>query len=325
METGTSSNPSCKDADCLSLLPTHVVLHILSFSPMESIAKLSLTSKKYRDLCLSIQSMFISDSKMKFSNSVHRLQYLKFLVKFMRDRQHAEMTKFSLWWSMEELSPNENFHIMRLIKYPIMCHVENLKLTLNLQSGAFMLTPELLALTNLTINLRGGKLNWAFDSSRITSLHVSAPVLIDLYWWGYFPFNYFLKKSNCLQKALLNVRHPNSSRFKLNGLLPSIVHVPRLIINSSTIMGRGDRTIFLEFENLEFLQGLEEIHVELVCKMYEIWLLEYLLKHAKVLKKVTIIFEPTMPRTVTDKLNAAALARGGNLCFEGQKMVFELK
>ncbi|XP_071724753.1 pentatricopeptide repeat-containing protein At2g34400-like [Rutidosis leptorrhynchoides] len=379
-----------EDVDWFSFLPDHVTLRILSFLSMEDIARLSFPSKKCEKLCFCIPSLIISDSQIKFR--LQRVQFFNFLIRFMRDRQNAEMKKLHIQCLTLGLQ-NGVFEMPLPVFYSE---------TLNSLMGTFESLPykndfpHLKCLSLIRVEITGKyfgeiqNLNMAFDPSCTTSFLIYAPNLHEFYWDTVFIDNYFLERPISLHHAFLSLWHDDDyllERFKVKCILPSVDQVSSLNIIWHTIKVLYERNClpymftnlqslelnlvepddsedqalasllqgmprslkkllirhsycepfsqsehkskhenlkkFWESRNFQFVQGLEEIHIEDgIQDICEVTLLEYLLENAKQLKKLSFEWVPSIPCDISYKF-LDAVARGASFLLQGRMMLIK--
>ncbi|KAM7255739.1 hypothetical protein ACFE04_008637 [Oxalis oulophora] len=138
--------------DRLTSLPHHVVHRILFLLDIEDIAKLSLASKKCDNLCLTVPRLKIYDCE----GSDVRIQFLDFLVSFIKRRNGTKMSAVSLNWFCERFAHNEMFRIMWLINQVIECQVDYLYLQLFFDNEPFIMPMDVFwseSMRTLTIDM----------------------------------------------------------------------------------------------------------------------------------------------------------------------------
>ncbi|KAM7273370.1 hypothetical protein ACFE04_028034 [Oxalis oulophora] len=184
-----SGNSTSSDKDRFSSLPIHVAHHVLSFLSIEDIAKLSFTSKTLKVLCSSVPSLIINTYKLTFPRgSVQRVQFMNFLVRFLRSHQGTEMTSLYIVWPTD----NESSHIMSWLNHALRCHVKEIELYLDHRSGIIVVPLYVFcceSLRSLTIELREGRgefnkgklklLTPPGFSSRLKYLHLANLEIVD--------------------------------------------------------------------------------------------------------------------------------------------------
>ncbi|KAM7272235.1 hypothetical protein ACFE04_026898 [Oxalis oulophora] len=153
------------NSDRLSFLPNHIVHHIISFTSIKDVAKLSFTSKKWENLCLTAPSLRISGTDISLFD-VERVRFMDFLVNFMRRRNCAKMTDLYVSWSVEDdLGYRETNRILWLLNHATECHLNNLRLNLNFGDAAFVMPMEIFwneSLTSLAVGMTSCQLEFPF-------------------------------------------------------------------------------------------------------------------------------------------------------------------
>ncbi|KAM7255533.1 hypothetical protein ACFE04_008431 [Oxalis oulophora] len=123
--------------DRLSVLPNDVAHRILSFLSIDEIGMLSLTSKSCEKLCLTVPSLFIDDNSLSLPKG-----FMDFLLHFMRSRRGAKLTKLSIMSSYRELKYNEIFRLMWLLNHAMECQVNDIDISLSLETGVVFVMPQ---------------------------------------------------------------------------------------------------------------------------------------------------------------------------------------
>jgi hypothetical protein len=86
-----------ENSDRISNLPVHIAHHILSFLMMKDIVRLSIVSKWWQELCISIPSLTIDGRQYGILNfSVFHFQ--NFLDRWMIQRNRMKMVQFCVRW-----------------------------------------------------------------------------------------------------------------------------------------------------------------------------------------------------------------------------------
>jgi hypothetical protein len=87
-----------ENSDKISNLPTHIAHHILSFLMMEDIARLSMVSKWWQELCISIPSLTIDG--MRYRGKDYKLiRFKNFLDRMTLRRNGMKMVQFCVRWT----------------------------------------------------------------------------------------------------------------------------------------------------------------------------------------------------------------------------------
>jgi hypothetical protein len=98
LEACSSLSPSkgslVENSDRISNLPAHIAHHILSFLMMEDIVRLSIVSKWWQELCISILSLTI-DSMQHGIFDFSLFHFQNFLDRWMIQRNGMKMVHFA--------------------------------------------------------------------------------------------------------------------------------------------------------------------------------------------------------------------------------------
>ncbi|KAM7259740.1 hypothetical protein ACFE04_015481 [Oxalis oulophora] len=128
---------------------------------IEDVTRLSLASKHYENLCLTVPKLAIDGDQC----SPKRVRFLDYLVTFIKRRNSAKLTNLFLSWgvSVTGLPLMETVSVMWLLNQVMLCHVNNVILELNF--GDFDLLVPLRvfctqSLTSLSILLSNGRLQF---------------------------------------------------------------------------------------------------------------------------------------------------------------------
>ncbi|KAM7255530.1 hypothetical protein ACFE04_008428 [Oxalis oulophora] len=145
------------DVDRFSSLPNHVAHHILSFLMIEDIARLSLVSKTYENLCLTVPKLAIEDtSKNGDECSPQRVRHLDYLVGFINRRNRAKLTDFFISWGITGLPFKETVRVDWLLNQAMLCKVNKVIIELHFDEFVFLVPLEVFwtqSLTSLSILL----------------------------------------------------------------------------------------------------------------------------------------------------------------------------
>jgi hypothetical protein len=149
--------PKPPSSDRISILLDHIALHILSFLAMEDIARLSIVSKRWRALCISIPSLTF-DSMQYESNHLKHDHFMDFLDRFILRRSGIKMPRFCVRW-MSEKWYLEGFRVLTWLHYAVRSSVEVLDLELDIRSAGLLQMPldvyRCESLRFLTVDLHG--------------------------------------------------------------------------------------------------------------------------------------------------------------------------
>lgn len=143
-------------------LPAHVAHHILSFLKMKELSRLCVTSKKHRELCLSVP--FLTFDGVQCRSSAKRARFINFLDRFISLRKGMETRQFTIRWSFKKVDTDEEYRVLTWLNIAIGCRVELLDLEFILdKEGVFFLPLVVLhceSLMKLTLRLHGGILKF---------------------------------------------------------------------------------------------------------------------------------------------------------------------
>ncbi|XP_071722304.1 F-box/LRR-repeat protein At3g58930-like [Rutidosis leptorrhynchoides] len=352
-----------KEDDRFSILPDNVSYHIFSFFTIKDIAILSLTSKRCKDLCVSLPSLVIDMSKIKLVERF-RIPFMDFIASLIANRQSAELTSLTIRWSCKELDYDdgyrETYRIMSLLSSAIHCRINEINLSFNLYDHVeFVIPLELFyceSLTSLKVSMNNGKLELPcpYGFSYLESLQLDGVDIVHADFGGWISsFCKFMKKLflksvlyedkslpfifNSLQTLELHhssltddVNPPIAVFFQGLQLDVKTLHIKPVQeftkeTNASSASMSGFGANFWETQNILFVGGLEELQIDLVGGKNEEALVEFLLKNGKKLKKVVILSGGTsIPANILTKLVSAALVSGANLESKEGKIVLEL-
>jgi hypothetical protein len=119
-----------ESSDRISILLDSIALHILSFLTMEDIARLSVVSKRWRALCISIPSLTFDGMKYEHNHRKHDC-FMDFLDRFIFRRSEIKMLQFCVCWISNKWYL-EGFRVLTWLHYAVRCNVEVLDLELNI-------------------------------------------------------------------------------------------------------------------------------------------------------------------------------------------------
>jgi hypothetical protein len=172
-----------ESSDKISNLPIHIVHHILSFLMMEDIARLSMVSKWWQELCISIPSLTLDG--MRYRGKDYKLIHFKnFLDRLMLRRNGMKMTQFCVRWTFLSWH-SEEYRFLTWLQDAVRCNVEVLYLDLYIfLPGAFQMPLCVLnceSLRFLTVSLYGGVLQLPSSSvfTKLQSLSLTRVRVLD--------------------------------------------------------------------------------------------------------------------------------------------------
>jgi hypothetical protein len=172
-----------KNRDKISNLPTHIAHHILSFLMMEDIARLSIVSKWWQALCISILSLTVDD--MRYRGKDYKLIHFKnFLDRLMLQRNGMKMVQFCVRWTFLDWHFDE-YRFLTWLHNAVRCNVEVLYLDLciflpgALKMPLFVLNCE--SLRFLAMSLHGGVLQLpsSIGFTKLQSLSLTHVQVLD--------------------------------------------------------------------------------------------------------------------------------------------------
>ncbi|KAE7995312.1 hypothetical protein FH972_000126 [Carpinus fangiana] len=117
-----------ENSDRISNLPAHIAHHILSFLMMEDIVRLSIVSKWWQELCISIPSLTI-DSKQYGLKDFSVFHFQNFLDRWMIQRNEMKMVQFWVRWTFLKWHSQE-YRFLTWVHDAVRCNVEVLYLDL---------------------------------------------------------------------------------------------------------------------------------------------------------------------------------------------------
>lgn len=149
------------DVDRISNLPDHIVHHIASFLNVLELAKLSLTSKMLRELCMSVP--FLTFDGMRWRNRYKRLRFINSVDRFLALRKGKQTRCLSICWPFSAVKTDEKFRVFTWLYNAIACEVQLLDLEFILKGNEVFSLPLLVfhceSLKELKVNLNGGILD----------------------------------------------------------------------------------------------------------------------------------------------------------------------
>jgi hypothetical protein len=86
------------NSDKINNLPIHIAHHILSFLMMEDIARLSIVSKWWQELCISIPSLTLDGTRYK-GKDFKLIYFMNFVDRLMLRRNGMKMVQFCVHWT----------------------------------------------------------------------------------------------------------------------------------------------------------------------------------------------------------------------------------
>jgi hypothetical protein len=170
-------------SDRISNLPIHIAHHILSFLAMEDIARLSIMSKWWQVLCISVP--FLTLDGMKYRGQYFKLTHLKnFIDRLMLQRNRMKIVQFSVCWMFLEWDSDE-YRFLTWLHEAVRCNIEVLYLDLSIfLPGTFQMPLCVLhceSLRFLTVRLYGGilQLPSSFGFTKLQSLSLTRVRVLD--------------------------------------------------------------------------------------------------------------------------------------------------
>jgi hypothetical protein len=146
-----------ESSDRISILLDSIALHILSFLMMEDIARLSVVSKRWRALCISIPSLTFDGMKYEPNHPKHDC-FMDFLDRFIFRRSEIKMPQFCVRWISDKWYL-EGFRVLTWLHYAARSNVEVLDLELDIRSSGLLQMPlnvfRCESLRFLTVDLHG--------------------------------------------------------------------------------------------------------------------------------------------------------------------------
>ncbi|XP_059427982.1 F-box/FBD/LRR-repeat protein At5g56420-like [Corylus avellana] len=172
-----------ENSDKISNLPTHIAHHILSFLMMEDIARLSMVSKWWQELCRSISSLTVDG--MRYRGKDYKLiRFKNFLERLMFRRNGMKMVQFCVRWTFLKWHLDE-YRFLTWLHDAVRCNVEVLYLDLCIfLPGALKIPLCVLhceSLRFLTVSLYGGVLQLPSSSgfTKLQSLSLTRVRVLD--------------------------------------------------------------------------------------------------------------------------------------------------
>jgi hypothetical protein len=117
-----------ENSDRISNLPAHIAHHILSFLMMEDIVRLSIVSKWWQELCISVPSLTI-DSMQHGMWDFSLFHFQNFLDRWMIQRNGMKMVQFCVRWVFLKWH-SEEYRFLTWLHDAVRCNVEVLYLDL---------------------------------------------------------------------------------------------------------------------------------------------------------------------------------------------------
>jgi hypothetical protein len=189
-----------ENSDKISNLPVHIAHHMLSFLSMEDIARLSIVSKWWQELCISIPSLTLNGMRYE-AKDVKLIYFKNFVDRLMLRRNGMKMVQFCVHWAFLDWHAEE-YRFLTWLHDAVRCNVE--VLYLELCTGAFRMPLCVVhceSLRFLTLNLHGAVLQLPFSSGfkKLQSLSLAhVRVLDDLF------LEHVLSPCNSLNKLCLD-------------------------------------------------------------------------------------------------------------------------
>ncbi|EXC30864.1 Putative F-box/LRR-repeat protein [Morus notabilis] len=175
MEILSKCHRTCNNMDKFSSLPDHIVHKITSYLSLKDISRLSVVSRRCRQVCIS--SPFLVFDLIPYSNNqpkrVRLINYIDRLL-FLRNGKNIEWCYIS-WCMQSSLVNEEEYRILSWLHNAVACNAKMLNLQLNLRRESYFALPTSLlsstSLTALEVNLHNGAiLKIPSSSTAITSL-----------------------------------------------------------------------------------------------------------------------------------------------------------
>lgn len=142
-----SKSPKTDSIDRFTSLPEHVGHEILKFLSMEAISKLSVVSRRCRQLCIS--RPYLSVKISGHLDAIERTTLMRYFDRLWLLRGGMSIQRLYIYWCLESCSRKtkgeEERRILSWVHNAIVCNVKDLNLFLILDSGSeFDLPPSLL-------------------------------------------------------------------------------------------------------------------------------------------------------------------------------------
>ncbi|XP_059623362.1 putative F-box/FBD/LRR-repeat protein At4g03220 isoform X2 [Cornus florida] len=155
--------------DRFSNIPDYILLEILTLLPTKDIARMSLVSKRFRELCLYVPDLFLDFAS-------HSLENLgNWTERFLTLRDGAKLRRFALTTS-NSLGPTQIDRVCKWIhNATVICNAEELDLSLEMSEEESIYLP--LSIFLRTVNFRLGRGILKLPSSISTSSFSSLQVL----------------------------------------------------------------------------------------------------------------------------------------------------
>ncbi|XP_038700187.1 putative F-box/LRR-repeat protein At5g41840 isoform X2 [Tripterygium wilfordii] len=155
-----------KFTDRINELLMHIVHHIISFLPTEDFLKLSLSSKRFRDLCISSPSLSFDGMSVGVLPSIYLLNYLD---RIMSLHKNTETYSLRVYWGIQSFE--EKYRICSWLHKAISCNVKVLDLKFWVEDFAIPVDVFCSkSLRSLKLNFSGGKLKLPSNSGISTKL-----------------------------------------------------------------------------------------------------------------------------------------------------------
>lgn len=163
--------------DRFSSLPDHVAHQVLSYVSIEDISRLSLVSRRFRELCISVPYLIFDVIPYK-NNAVKRARLINYLDRLLFLRKGMDTQRLYIRWCLQNGLVDEEYRILSWLQSAVICNIELLDLDIILvkEVAEFSLPPSVVccrSLRFLRVNLRGGTLNFPspITTSGFCSLH----------------------------------------------------------------------------------------------------------------------------------------------------------
>ena len=141
--------------DRFTSLPEDVAHQIITFLSMEDMSRLSVVSRRCRQLCISIPFLNV-DVEPYQRNATKRTRLMNYVDRLLLLRGGMSTHLFRIHWNLDQRNPNyggeeeEEYRVLSWLHNAVKCKVKVLRLILRLKSGSeFALPPSLLCSTSL--------------------------------------------------------------------------------------------------------------------------------------------------------------------------------
>ncbi|PON86881.1 F-box domain containing protein [Trema orientale] len=157
--------------DRFTSLPEDVAHRVVTFLSMEHVSRLSVVSRRCRQLCVSSPVLEVIDVPYR-TNATKRTQLMNYVDRLLLLRRGMSIRRFIIVWCLEtSLGINgaeEEYRVLSWLHNGFICNFKELKLLLSLNSGYFTVPPSLLrsmSLESLTVCILYGLVKFPSCSS----------------------------------------------------------------------------------------------------------------------------------------------------------------